>query len=88
MTPEMAHRAEQTTREHQADQRDEAWGFDQLELAELVKRWGTKQILITLAQIHQQLTSDGSTVEWRILSTAYQQGGYDSPDPCPCDNEF
>lgn len=88
MTPEMTYAAEQTHREHQADQMEAAWGFDRLELENLVQRWGTQQILLALAEIHQQLTPDGSTVEWRILSRAYQLGGYDSPNPCSCDDTF
>lgn len=91
MTPEMAYEADQARRELQADQMEanrtgqvdsteEAWGLDYLDLETMTKRWGTRQMLIALAEIHRQLTPDGSTVDWRILSAAYQQGGYDSPD--------
>lgn len=82
---ELAYLREQTTREHAADQMEAAWGFDRLELENMTRRWGTRQLLIALAEIHRQLTPDGSTVEWRILSQAYQSGGYDNPNPCSCD---
>ena len=85
---ELAYLREQAAREHQADQMEEAWGLDYLDLETMTKRWGTRQILIALAEIHKQLTPDGSTVEWRILSSAYQSGGYDDPHPCSCDDEF
>jgi hypothetical protein len=82
---ELAYRANQQNRERQADQQEAAWAFDQLDLQEIVKRWGSRQVLIALAEIHQQLTPDGSEVHWRILSRAYLTGGYDDPNPpCSC----
>ena len=82
---ELSYLKAQAAREDEADQMEEAWGFDRLELENMTKRWGTRQILIALAEIHQQLTPDGSKVDWRILSRAYLSGGYDDPNPCHCD---
>jgi hypothetical protein len=82
---ELAYLREETRREQQADQMEESWGFDRLELENMAKRWGTRQLLIALTEIHHQLTPDGSKVEWRILSRAYLIGGYDDPNPCHCD---
>jgi hypothetical protein len=85
---ELAYLHDQTQREQEADQAEETWGMDRLELETMTRRWGTRQMLIALAEIHRQLTPDGSTLEWRILSQPYRMGWYDDPNPCHCDDEF
>ncbi|MEM8809054.1 MAG: hypothetical protein AAGF01_23795 [Cyanobacteria bacterium P01_G01_bin.38] len=101
MTPEMAYAAEQANRELQDDQMEanrtgqvdpteEAWRLDYLALETMIQRWGTRQILSALAEIHQQLNPDGSKVDWRILSRAYQlqTNSRHSSIPASYDDEF
>jgi hypothetical protein len=83
--PEMAYQHDQAQREKAEDERAETWGFDALDLEAMVKRWGTKAILTELAAIHERISTDGSKVQWSVPSRAYLSGGYDSPDPCSCD---
>ena len=85
---ELAYLREQESREKQQDQQAEEWDVDQSELEQMLRRWGSRQILKALAEIHQQVVNDGSKVEWRILSHAYLIGGYDDPNPCSCDDMF
>ncbi|NMF84632.1 hypothetical protein [Nodosilinea sp. P-1105] len=83
--PEMAYQHDQAQREKAEDERAETWGFDVLDLEAMVKRWGTKAILTELAAIHERVNPNGSKVLWSVPSSAYLSGGYDSPDPCSCD---
>ncbi len=80
--------ADQEARERQDLEKAEEWGTDQAALEQMLRRWGSRQLLIALAEIHQQVVNDGSKVEWRILSHAYLIGGYDDPNPCSCDDMF
>ncbi|MEA5464629.1 hypothetical protein [Leptothoe sp. PORK10 BA2] len=78
----------QERREKEASQKAEEWGLDQSELEQMLRRWGIRQILTALAEIHREVVDDGSKVEWRILSQPYLIGGYDDPNPCSCDDIF
>ena len=80
--------ADQEARERQDLEKAEEWGMDQATLEQMLRRWGSRQLLIALAEIHQQVVNDSSKVEWRILSHAYLIGGYDDPNPCSCDDMF
>jgi alpha-mannosidase len=82
---EIAYQHDQAQRESAEDQMAECWGFDALALQEIVKRWGIKTVLTEIATIHEQLSTDGSKVLWSVPSQAYLSGGYDSPNPCSCD---
>ena len=47
-------------------------------------RWGSRQILKAIADIHQQMDQ-----KWMAYSRhAYLIGGYDDPNPCSCDDMF
>jgi hypothetical protein len=83
--PEIAYLREQEQREQEQDQMAEAWGHDVLALEEMIRRWGTSAVLKELANLHEKLSQDGSKVLWSVPSRAYLMGGYDSPDPCSCD---
>mgnify|MGYP006311601883 FL=1 len=83
--PEIAYLREQEQREQEQDQMAEAWGHDALALEEMIRRWGTSAVLKELANLHEKLSQDGSKVLWSVPSNAYLMGGYDSPDPCSCD---
>jgi hypothetical protein len=82
---EAAYLDDQARREQIEDQRAAAWGFDALALEEMIRRWGTKQVITELAAIHERVNPDGSKVLWSVPSNAYMTGNYDSPDPCSCD---
>lgn len=81
---EISYLREQETRERQADQQEEAWNFDRINLEEICRTWGTEQIVKALAEIHGRL-QPGTKLQWAILSQAYLSGGYDDPNPCSCD---
>lgn len=85
---ELAYMREQMQREAQDAGREEQRGFDLCELEGIVRRWGIRAVLDDLAAIHQRVTPNGSKIEWRILSEAYQTGGYDDPNPCSCEDLF
>ena len=80
--------ADQEKREQQDLERVETWGMDQSTLEQMLRRWGSRQVMIALAKIHKEVTQDGSKLDWRILSHAYLIGGYDAPNPCSCDEIF
>lgn len=82
---EAAYQHDQAQREKAEDQRAEDWGFDALALEEMIRRWGTNAVIAELAAIHERVNPDGSKVLWSVPSSAYLTGGYDSPDPCSCD---
>ena len=82
---EVAYQHDQAHREQVEDQKAEEWGIDSLALEEMIRRWGTKAILTELAAIHERISTDGSKVLWSVPSSAYLMGGYDSPDPCSCE---
>ena len=82
---ESAYLREQEQRQQQDEVREEQHGFDLCELEGIVRRWGVRAVLTDLEAIHQQVTPNGSKVEWRLLSAAYLSGGYDDPNPCSCD---
>ena len=83
---ELAYLREQEQRQQQDEAREDQRGFDVLELEEIVKRWGIRDVLTELEAIHQRVTPNGSKVMWRVLSSAYLSGGYDDPNPsCSCD---
>lgn len=84
--PELAYTQEQAQREAQDSAQMEQWGWDSLELAEIVKRWGIQAVLAELKAQHDR--ENRSQLEYRILSPAYLSGGYDNPNPCGCDDLF
>lgn len=84
--PELAYDREQAEREAQDEAQIEQWGWDCLELAEMVKRWGIQTVLNELKDQHDH--ENPSQLEYRILSPAYLSGGYDDPNPCSCVDEF
>lgn len=65
---------DQERRQRQADEQAAEWGFDALELREMVKRHGAKQVLRELAVIEPNLV-------WSIPSDSYLIGAYDDPNP-------
>ena len=80
--------ADQDKRQQQDLEKVKAWGMDQVTLEQILRRWGSRQVMTALASIHQDVTQDRSKLEWRILSHAYLTGGYDDPNPCSCDEIF
>jgi len=83
---ELAYEREQAQREAQDEAQIEQWGWDSLELSEIVKRWGIEAVLTELKAQHDR--ENRSQLEYRILSPAYLSGGYDDPNPCSCDDLF
>ena len=83
---ELAYEREQEQREAQDEAQIEQWGWDSLELSEIVKRWGVEAVLAELKAQHDR--ENRSQLEYRILSPAYLSGGYDDPNPCSCDDLF
>ncbi len=65
---------DQERRQRQADEQAAEWGFDSVELREIVKRHGAKQVLRELATIEPNLI-------WSIPSDSYLSGAYDDPNP-------
>ncbi|WP_204139563.1 hypothetical protein [Halomicronema sp. CCY15110] len=83
---ELAYEREQEQREAQDEAQIEQWGWDSLELSEILKRWGIQTVLAELKAQHER--ENRSQLEYRILSPAYLSGGYDDPNPCSCEDLF
>jgi hypothetical protein len=74
--------SEQEQVQHQEQQQmAEAMAKDALILEEVIKRWGSKPVLAEISVIHERLATDGSKVQWSILSRAYLTASYDDPNP-------
>ena len=68
---ELSYSKMQQQREQQQDQQAEIWAMDLAELEQMLRRWGGRQLMRGVAQVYAEVSRDGSTLRWQILSRAY-----------------